>query len=280
MSIITTQEQLMLHLPNTLKAVAGEKSLYEKIEGYLGAAERWLAQNICEASMISDEYDTKKIGEAVIVNHALYHAVPALDLVLTPNGFGIVNNQNVVPASKERVENLRKSLLENRDKNLMLLVHILASIDEWKNSPQGRWFGETMFPWIETVDEYSDEEIGCTGSYWERYVKLRTKIQEAEEKLEHKFFGAELMGELREASMKSAADVDIKVLTVAKQARMAVRALMGNRGWEKAHTFGRYAIEIIRNNPDKFTQWHESEMAEIWTPVLYENKKEDAGYFF
>ena len=37
-------------------------------------------------------------------------AIPSLDLVLTTNGFGIVSNQNVVPASRERVDALISSL--------------------------------------------------------------------------------------------------------------------------------------------------------------------------
>lgn len=36
--------------------------------------------------------------------------VPSLDLVLTPNGFGIVSNQNVAPASRDRVARLIASL--------------------------------------------------------------------------------------------------------------------------------------------------------------------------
>lgn len=280
---------MLMHLPNTLKAVEGEKTLYEKVQGYIGAAERWMAQNICEASWISNEYGTQLLGEAVIVNHALYHAIPALDLVLTPNGFGIVNNQNVVPASKERVESLRMSLRYNRDNNLMLLVHALADIEgeTWQeNTTQGRWFGATMFPWIETVDEFSEEEIGCQGSYWEKYVKLRTKIMEAEQLLQKKFFGTEMMKELRTACMKNDVDVEVKVLDVIKEAKMAVRVMVRKdkgdyaSSRENACIFGRNAIEIIRKNPGQFTSWYESEMAAVWAPTLFENKKDNAGYFF
>ena len=277
---------MVKHLPNTMKAVAGEKSLYEKMTAYLEAAERWLEQNICEASWISNEHGTQLLGEAVIVNHALYHAIPALDLVLTPNGFGIVNNQNVVPASKERVESLRQSLRHNRDCALCNFVHALADIDQeesWLNdTTQGRWFTSTLFPWIEAIDEYSDEEIGCTGSKWEKYVKLRAKIIEAEELLESKYFGTEQMAAMRIENLKPDTDIDAKMLRVIKYAKAAVRALVRkDRGFlDQAHRFGRYAVETIRNNQELFTPWHESDMPELWTPVLFENKKENAGYFF
>ena len=41
---------------------------------------------------------------------AAYNALPTLDLVATPNGFGVVSNQNIAPASKERVAAFRESL--------------------------------------------------------------------------------------------------------------------------------------------------------------------------
>lgn len=41
---------------------------------------------------------------------AFENAIPQLDLVLTATGFGIVSNQNVAPASTERVNALRKQL--------------------------------------------------------------------------------------------------------------------------------------------------------------------------
>lgn len=38
-------------------------------------------------------------------------AIPSLDLVLTETGFGVVSNQNVAPASVDRVRNLTESLM-------------------------------------------------------------------------------------------------------------------------------------------------------------------------
>ena len=51
----------------------------------------------------------------IVAFDAFRNTIPHLDLILTPNGFGIVNNYNIAPASKERVERLIASLLSNRD---------------------------------------------------------------------------------------------------------------------------------------------------------------------
>ena len=81
-----------------------------------------------------------------VANEAFRMAVPSLDLVLTPNGFGIVNNQNVVPALKERIERLMFSLAQMRDKAVSTMVIALADIDGYAETPQGEWFSSSLFP--------------------------------------------------------------------------------------------------------------------------------------
>ena len=116
-----TPELIQATLPNILPAVEGEKSVYEKLQPYVAEAERWVKntftgeeiwQNIEQRS---DSDNTKQIQQKVIINDAFARAIPNLDLILTPNGFGIVANTNIAPASKDRVERLIDSILDNRD---------------------------------------------------------------------------------------------------------------------------------------------------------------------
>lgn len=58
-----------------------------------------------------------------------------LDLVLTPTGFGIVNNDNLSPASKQRVDALEGALRTEYVKSKALLVNALRS-KEWGDSRQ------------------------------------------------------------------------------------------------------------------------------------------------
>ena len=46
-----------------------------------------------------------------VINQAMVLAIPQLDLVLTSSGFGVVSSSQIAPASRERVENLRRSCL-------------------------------------------------------------------------------------------------------------------------------------------------------------------------
>lgn len=64
--------------------------------------------------------------DAYVCRRAAYEALPHLDLILTANGFSVVSNQNLTPASRQRVydlsERLRREKSDARDALLALLV--------------------------------------------------------------------------------------------------------------------------------------------------------------
>lgn len=63
----------------------------------------------------AEDNPIKIITAKLIATEVLSWAIPSLDLVLTPNGFGVVSTQNIAPASKERVDRLIGSLADYRD---------------------------------------------------------------------------------------------------------------------------------------------------------------------
>ena len=103
-----------------------------------------MADDFCGSKFFTLHSSLSKI----VADHAFLNAIPSLDLVLTPNGFGIVSNTNVVPASKERIERLVGSLETERDANLEQLLLRLASRNDWQQSSQGKYFAATLFPFL------------------------------------------------------------------------------------------------------------------------------------
>lgn len=60
-----------------------------------------------------------------VCKHALYLAIPSLDLVLTNNGFGVVNARDIAPAIPERVNRLRQQCYNDADRAFdQLLVYL------------------------------------------------------------------------------------------------------------------------------------------------------------
>lgn len=76
-----------------------------------------------------------KTAKRYVCTAAFRDALPHLDLVLTPNGFGVVSNQNVAPASADRVERLREALrrasLAHFDHMLDYARHFESFLGTW-----------------------------------------------------------------------------------------------------------------------------------------------------
>ena len=67
--------------------------------------------HVCESSV-------RSIRERVydyVCNRAMWLAIPSLDLVLTNNGFGVVNARDIIPAVPERVNRLRQQCGNDAD---------------------------------------------------------------------------------------------------------------------------------------------------------------------
>ena len=101
--LITSDEQLRLHLPNIIGTVKGETPFIERLALFLDLAEDWVRTTFCSTSTfntICDYTDTnpiKILTARLIVADALHRAIPSLDIVLSPNGFAVVNTSNDAP---------------------------------------------------------------------------------------------------------------------------------------------------------------------------------------
>ena len=128
MRLITSSEQLDALLPNIQVTVTGETPILDKLSPFLDATEKWLIETFTSDRTFSticgyaEDNPTKVLARQIVCYEAFRRALPHLDVILTPNGFGIVNNQNIVPASKERINRLLDTLLENRDAALLQFI--------------------------------------------------------------------------------------------------------------------------------------------------------------
>lgn len=82
--------------------------VWNKVQRYVeGCTAAWQALITTDATLPG--HVAASLATAICLR-AAYDAVPQMDLVLTPTGFGIVSNQNTAPASRERVDALRLQL--------------------------------------------------------------------------------------------------------------------------------------------------------------------------
>lgn len=277
MLLITTNEQLTALLPNIAVTVKGETPLIDKLDPFLNAAEQWAADTFLSSVMlaeISSRYETDSLRATttqVIVNEAFRRALPQLDVILTPNGFGIVSNANIAPASKERIERLISSLLNNRDTAIYQLLTLLCKQQGWLATEQAEFFRGTMFPTL--------KHSQCLQEYLETHEKLIP----IEEHIAEQYLSMELLSTLR-AQVQSCQFSTDKHKHICRVLQAVEVDCLSNATSTtlspQEHRTLTQIVELIRSNPEDFPEWHASATAQLYTPQVFENKKDSKAFWF
>lgn len=278
MKLITTEAQLRAHIPNIIATVKGETPFIERLAHFLDLAEDWVKTTFTSESTFNticgytDNNNIKILCSRLVVADALRRAIPSLDIVLTPNGFGVVSTQNLAPASKPRVDRLVGSMLAHRDDCIAALLPELVGASKWLTSKQADFFGATLFPDLGIVDV-----VGvATGSKWEKYLELRSKVIDLEASLAEEWLSPELMEHLRSANLRhSLSMVEAEAVRLI-QAQIVAYLTAGSFNSRRLADI----VNYIRQRPDDFPIWHHSATAELFAPPVFRNKKKSTGYFF
>lgn len=276
--IINSNEELRLLIPNQLITIKGETPLFDKLAPFLDLAEAWVKETFTSEptyNTICGYTDSNPIRIAtarLVVADAMRRAIPSLDLVLTPNGFATVGTQNLVAASKMRVDRLVGSMLTHRDDCIAALLPELVGASKWLTSSQADFFGATLFPDLAIVDSVG----GASGSKWEKYLELRPQVIDLEASLAEEWFSPELLSALRSENLRG--DLTEKRSVIVRQVKAQIL------GYLKSGSFSsrRLAdiVNRIRENKDDFPEWHRSETAKLFAPPVFRNEKKAKGYWF
>ena len=278
MKLITTDEQLRSHIPNIIASVKGEVPFIERLALFLDLAEDWVKTTFTSESTFNticgytDSNNIKILCSRLVVADALRRAIPSLDIVLTPNGFAVVNTSNLAPASKPRVDRLVGSMLSHRDDCIAALLPELVGASKWLTSSQADFFGATLFPDLDIVDAVG----GATGSKWEKYLELRPQVIDLEASLAEEWLSPGLMSALRSENLRG--DLTEKRSVIVRQVKAQIL------GYLKSGSFNsrRLAdiVNYIRLNEESFKEWHRSETAKLFAPPVFRNEKKAKGYWF
>lgn len=278
MKIITSEAQLRSHIPNIIASVKGETPFIERLALFLDLAEDWVRTTFTSETTFNticgytDSNTLKVLTARLVVADALRRAIPSLDIVLSPNGFAVVNTSNLAPASKPRVDRLIGSMLSHRDDCIAALLPGLVGARERLTSSQADFFGATLFPDLRTVDAVG----GTTGSQWDRYLELRPQVVDLEASLAEEWLSPELMSALRSETLRG--DLNEKRHEIVRQVKAQVVGYL--RGGSVNSRRLADVVNYIRLNESDFKEWHGSKTAELFAPPVFRNRKEAKGYFF
>jgi len=275
--LISNDEELRKYLPNALTTVEGEQSLYDKMSLYIRKAESWLCRNFVGDALMQlietmEQADQlRMLACHIVATDAFRRSIPSLDLVLTPNGFGIVSNQNIVPASADRVKRLIDSLLSNRDDLASDLLLQLARRSDWPDTEQGQYFGATLWPSL---------DLGPLAGYqtdkWAQYKSLRLRVLSIEQELAENFISEELMTRLRRNMLLQ--QITAEERTVVDSVRLTTLDLIAGKPLDYKRMFT--VVQRIKTHPNTFPEWQDSTTSMLFSRPRFENSKDSAGYWW
>ena len=261
-----------------MATVEGEPSMLETLTPFIEQAETWLATNITSAAIleaIAAEENTpiKQLCCRIVANEAFRAAIPSLDLILTPNGFGIVSNSNVIPASRDRVERLMDSLEASRDQAIEQLLPLLAVHEEWRSTEQGKFFAATLFPTPAVC-----YQLAIRQHVWDEYQKLHARLIKIENVLAETYFSQVQMTVFRTRVMdglRSCHPLEEHVIRSLQSLEMMLISDL------QVHPQSFYdLVNIVREHYELFPAWHQSSTAQLYSPAVFQNKKQSSGYWF
>ena len=275
--LIQNDTELRKYLPNALTTVEGETPLYDKISPYLAKAHAWLAKHFTgtdiltaiEASAPADPL--RELCAHIVAVDAFRRAIPSLDLILTPNGFGIVSNQNVVPASADRVKRLIDSLLTNRDSLANTLLDNLAKRADWLTTEQAQFFGTSLWPDLELP-----HLAGYNADIWSHYQSLRLQVLSIEQELAEHFVSEELITRLRHDMLTQ--QVTPEERSIIDGIRQTTLEMLAGKPLDFKRMYS--VVQRIRTKPDLFPEWQDSYTSMLFCRPSFENQKDSGGYWW
>lgn len=276
--LINNDTDLRRYIPNQVVAVKGEASLFDKIAYWLDTAEQWIFATFCPASVVdailvdNPHSPIRNPLAAIAAHQALADAIPSLDLVQTVNGFAVVSNQNLAPASRDRVDRLIAAHRSQRATAISALIPLLATIPEWRDTPQCGYFRSTLFPTPAHI-----RPLASGAATWERYEELHPAIAAAEDRLAAEYISPELMQRLRDEAL-GLSQLSTLDARLCEALRSHIADLINDRPLRD--TALRDIVDYIRRHPDTFPEWHRSDTARLFSPPVFRNSKESPGYWF
>ena len=254
-------------------AVMPDETLFNRIQDYIAAAEDVVAR------IMGDQWPNYEDNAALalpahraICLHAYNEALPHLDIVLTETGLGVVSNQNVAPASSDRVNRLRKQIQDSRDDAMDDLIEALRGVEAWRPSdPAAHLFSSLV--WNARLQL---PIMGITEAHRTKLTELQPKIIAAEEILKHRISGV-LHIELCNIQLGNAASAEQN--TVINKSLFFIGAyLAGDRAMARFHMAK--LVEYLEQHLTDFPTYEASTAHQANTFTPYENKKDDTTYFF
>lgn len=224
--------------------------------------------------------EIEELVKKYVIMHGFKTAIPQLDLILTNNGFGIVNTEHVAPASKDRVDRLIKECERECDDafeqllfalpgNSLTREQILESTSFRLRTDSIVWSSEMLYKIAQPKNEYSYSDL----------TQMRNIIARAEFKIKCRISLAQWRD-----TMNFLRDVDN--MGDEEYAHLVgllfdwLRELMFNDNPAAIGEAEGLVLTYLDANEEKFESWAKSDEYKAKHFETYKNGIKDRSFFF
>lgn len=254
-------------IPNVILEVEGEIPLADKLITWIWSAKDWIESEYLGPDDFLNEADNARAMRIVALK-AFTDAIPSLDLVVTPTGFGVVSTDSVAPASKDRINRLLESLRRQIDGELDLLLEFCHQYPEWRASDRGKYFCTTF---LSSLRDYRK-------MVFDSYDDMRSEAMHIESLMEERYFGHNLMTRLRDEYNSRKPYVYHDLANPVRSAVVDVVYSIDKSLEESLWRSCRSIIEMLQRFPEYYDIWKD-EMGERFNQQPFKNNIK-GSYFF
>lgn len=272
-NLITSDQQIKNFLPNLVVTAKGSPSWLEKLTPFIENAIAWLESYIVEISMLKEDIDLHMARKAVVFM-AWADAAPQLDLVATPNGFGIVSTDTIAPASAQRVEAAIKSARTAADRTICMLISRLKNNFGWKYTEYAENF-KNVFGDPDLYATYCEVSDNIVKSYFDSLPL----IAYVETEMAKNWFSAEVVNIWSSCVFNSNFESRLQQKRISIARKIAAQLI---RGKESVREMVSAIFDTFRfSQGDKDSEaWIDSEYGDAFNNNYFTNEKNSSGYFF
>lgn len=266
-----TKEIFERYVPS---AIHSDDTLFEKVRSFILDAEHNL-----QFRLLGD-FSFESLPELVreefircVVLSAVKVAIPSLDLVLTPTGFGVVSNNNLTPASKDRVQSLLISVNQQALDSYERIIALMAQVPSWYKT-KGSSLIRSLFWNSSLLAEY----CGTAEPHYNDLVAKRPSIIDAEIIIKHRM-SPKLYDRLVMEDATNTAGIYTRELITLSRVAIAMYIQNGAHDpqWDKALND---VENFLEDNLSEFPEYEDSAAYRIKHLETYQNDKHDETFFF
>lgn len=218
----------------------------------------------------------------IICLRGLLDALPQLDVVLTPTGAGVVSNDTLAPASRDRVEALGRQLSREADRHTDTLIEhlrdMVVTLEDgtelaWAATPQAAMAMPTFLYSGLLLQRYA----GLPDATRADAVRHSTAVEAATLKLRH-LIGDALTDHLLQLQRRRGAATEMEAVVTTNIRTALGLALRENM--PAALAAERRLLQNLEDHLDEFPLYAHSSAYRANHAPAYENQKDAASFFF